>query len=313
MEKRKEEADRSLRISVVIPHLNQPEMLDRCLASIWSGSRRPDQVFVVDNGSAALPEAVLAAHPGTVLLHEPTPGPGPARNMGAAAADGDILAFTDADCLADRDWLAAMEAAFADPEAQILGGDVRIALIDPARLTMLEAYESIYGYRADRYIPKQGFTVTCNLAMRPAVLADVGAFGGLSIAEDREWGQRATARGYRIRYVAGMRIYHPARTTFRALQAKWDRQLGHDYTEARQSGLASRAKWAAKTLVMGLSPLAEVPRILLTNRIAGPRSRMLAFLCLIRSRFHRMHRMAWLMAGGDPDILSGRWNRPAGG
>ena len=67
------------RISVVIPHLNQPEALARCLASLAQGRRRPDQIFVVDNGSKSLPEAVCAGHPGVTLLFEATPGPGPLR------------------------------------------------------------------------------------------------------------------------------------------------------------------------------------------------------------------------------------------
>lgn len=312
MEQRMEEAGGALRISVVIPHLNQPDMLDRCLSSIWSGARRPDQVFVVDNGSAALPEAVVAAYPGTVLLHEPTPGPGPARNRGAAAADGDVLAFTDADCLADQNWLAAAEAAFADPQAQILGGDVRIAIVNPANLTILEAYESIYAYRMDRYIAEQGFTGTGNLVVRRAVLEAVGPFAGLAIAEDRDWGHRATRQGYKIRYVAAMRVYHPAREDFAGLFAKWDRQLGHDYTSARKKGLTGRIKWLTKTLAMGVSPLVEVPRIFSSDRIVGLNSKVKAFWGLTRIRIYRMHRMAWLMAGGDPDSLSGSWNRPTG-
>ena len=131
-------------ISVVIPHLNQPELLARCLASLAEGQRRPDEIFVVDNGSRSLPAEVCAAHPGVVLLQEPTPGPGPARNRGIAAASGGILAFIDADCLADPGWLAAAGAAMADPADTILGGDVRIAYADPTRLTAIEAYESVY-------------------------------------------------------------------------------------------------------------------------------------------------------------------------
>ena len=99
---------------------------------------------MVDNGSQSLPEAVCAAHPGVVLLQEPLAGPGPARNLGVARASGDVLAFIDADCLADPLWLHQAEAALADPAVMILGGDVRIALRDPKKLTALEAYESIY-------------------------------------------------------------------------------------------------------------------------------------------------------------------------
>lgn len=300
-----------LRISVVIPHLNQPDFLTRCLASLAAGSRQPNEVFVVDNGSAEMPTDVCAAA-GVTLLREETPGPGPARNLGVAHATGDVLAFIDADCLADPEWLAAAARQMADPTAQVLGGDVRIAYRDPAQLTPLEAYESIYAYRMDRYIAREGFTGTGNLVIRRDVLEAVGPFAGLSVAEDRDWGQRATAGGYTIRYVADMKVYHPAREKFSELKQKWDRHMAHDFTRAKtQKG--GRIKWAVKTAAMGLSPLAELPRIVMSDRISGLRSGLLAFGALGRIRLYRTGRMVQLMLGMDPDELSGRWNRPNAG
>jgi glycosyltransferase involved in cell wall biosynthesis len=297
-----------LRISVIVPHLNQPEALERCLTSLRMGQRQPDEIVVVDNGSRVLPNAVVAASAGAQLLQELTPGPGPARNLGVAQSTGDILAFIDADCLADTAWLAQAEAALADPAAQILGGDVRIAYDDPARLTMLEAYESIYAYRMDRYIAREGFTGTGNLVVRRVVLAAVGPFAGLSVAEDRDWGQRATAMGYRIRYVPGMKVYHPARREFSEMRRKWDRHTAHDFFSATER-VGGRLVFLAKTLTMGISPLAELPRILASDRISGARSRMLAFLGLVRTRAYRTRIMLGLCLGRDPTAMSSGWNR----
>lgn len=297
-----------MRLSVVIPHLNQPQMLARCLASLAAGSRAPDEVFVVDNGSREMPVAICAGHPGVTLLSEATPGPGPARNRGIAAATGDVLAFIDADCIADPGWLVAIEAQMADPAAQILGGDVRIALADPARMTMVEAYETVYAYRMDRYIARQGFTGTGNLAVRRAILADVGPFAGIGVAEDMDWGRRATARGYRLRFVPQMRVYHPARANLTELAVKWDRHLAHEYIAAR-SAPRQRLKWLAKTLAMPFSPLAELPQLLTTDRLTTPGQRALALAALTRIRLHRARRMAWLTLGGNPETLAGAWNR----
>jgi glycosyltransferase involved in cell wall biosynthesis len=301
-------SDRVPVISVVIPHLNQPEFLARCLASLARGVRRADEIFVVDNGSAVLPEAICAAHATVRLLQEPIPGPGPARNRGIAAARGEVLAFIDADCLADPLWLAEAAAAMADPTAMILGGDVRIACENPDRLTPLEAYESIYAYRMDRYIAREGFTGTGNLVVRRVVLAAVGPFAGLAVAEDRDWGQRATAMGYTIRYVAAMKVYHPARRRFSEMAAKWDRQTAHDFVKAGTQR-TGRLRFIVKTLAMGVSPLAEIPRILMSDRVSGLPSRVHAFLALARIRLHRARIMIWLLAGGDPALLSGGWNR----
>ena len=296
------------RLSVVIPHLNQPGALARCLAALAAGRQAAHEITVVDNGSAEPPRDVCAAWPRVRLIVEPTPGPGPARNAGAAASSGDVLAFTDADCLPDPGWLAAVARAFADPAAEIVGGDVRVAPADPARPTVIEAYEAVFGYQVERYIRRMGFTVTCNLAMRPAVLAAVGPFGGLAIAEDRDWGHRATALGHPIRYDPAMVVFHPARSSFAQLAKKWDRHMGHDFAEARARP-GGRLRFAAKTLAMAPSVLAETPRILMSDRIAGPRARALALAGLVRIRAYRAGRMAWLLAGGDPGRLSGAWNR----
>ncbi|MDW3181208.1 glycosyltransferase family 2 protein [Roseobacter sp.] len=297
------------RISVVIPHLNQPAFLQRCLTSLQAGKRQPDEIFVVDNGSNVLPQEVCDAFEGVILLSESTPGPGPARNTGVAASSGNILAFIDADCLADLDWLAVIEETFTqDPSAEILGGDVRIAYDDPDRLTLLEAYESIYAYRMDRYIAREGFTGTGNLAMRRAVMQAVGPFGGLDVAEDRDWGQRATGAGHDLRYVATMKVYHPARRSFAELTQKWDRHSAHDYSLYRARRLG-RVKWLIRTAAMGISPLAEGPRILASDRISGLRARGLAMLALTGIRFYRTWIMLRLALSDDPDALTGRWNR----
>ena len=296
------------RISVVIPHLNQPEYLKDCLQSLANGQLLADEIFVVDNGSRALPHDVCAAFPGVTLLTEATPGPGPARNRGVEAAIGDILAFIDADCLASPDWLWTAREAMADPGAQILGGDVRIALSDPKRMTMVEAYEAIYAYRMDRYIAREGFTGTGNLVVRRSVLDRVGPFAGLDVAEDRDWGQRATRAGFSTRYVAKMKVYHPARPNFRDLVVKWERHCAHDYVSI-QARLGGRVVFLLKTLAMIPSPLAEIPRILASDRVSGLRNKVAAFVCLSRIRFRRAVIMFRLIAGTDPSVYSGAWNR----
>lgn len=298
-----------LTVSVVIPHLNQPGALACCLDSLASGSRQPDQVLVVDNGSRTPPEEICATR-GARLLHEPTPGPGPARNTGAAAATGAILAFIDADCRADPGWVAALAARFErDPKVRILAGAVHVGFADPARPTATEAYERVYAYRMDRYLARAGFAATCNLAMRAEVLAAVGPFGGLAVAEDRDWGRRATAAGFDIAYLPEMRVEHPARSGFGETAAKIDRLQAHDFAEL-PPGLPARLKWLAKALALPPSCLAELPRLLRTTRLRGPRARLLAFAMLARVRAYRGWRMLRLLAGQDPARLTGGWNRP---
>lgn len=282
-------------ISVVIPHFNQEDHLKTGLERLHAqkGVTAAVEIIVVDNGSRRLPEAVCAAWPDVRLLSEATPGPGPARNTGAAAARGDVLAFIDADCHAHPDWLSAIEKAFTEPDTQIIGGDVRVGYADPAHPTFIEPYEAIYSYRNHEHIA-EGFSGTGNLATRPAILADVGPFAGIGVAEDRDWGLRAGAKGYRIRYVPGMIVYHPARASFADLTQKWDRHILHDH--ARIAGPLGHLRWLAKAGALAVSPLIEIPTVVTSPRIAGTRERTLAFLCLARIRAYRaraMLRQVW--------------------
>ena len=298
-------------ISVIAPHLNQPEHLAAFLASLHAQDfdMRRAEVIIVDNRSRELPEAVVAPYPGVRLVSESTPGPGPARNRGVALSRAPILVFVDSDCRAAPDWLPAILARFAaDPGLAALGGDIRVFPADAARPRPAEVYEAVFAFRQQLYIETQGYSVTANLAVRRAVFDAVGGFGGIGIAEDNDWGRRAAALGFRTVYAPEVRVTHPARATLAEIYAKWDRLISHHHaTEAR--GLAGRARWTAKALALAASPLAEIPRVAGSERLASGRERRIAFGALVAVRLFRARRMLAVML--RPAARSGTvgWNR----
>ena len=110
------------KVSVVVPALNDSSMLAQCLAALATQSRLPDEIVVVDNGSTDDTAAVARAG-GARVVAEPLRGIFPATAAGFDAATGDILARLDADSIPPADWVARVEAAFADdPELQFLSG-----------------------------------------------------------------------------------------------------------------------------------------------------------------------------------------------
>ena len=296
-------------ITVFIPHLNHEGYLRVGLEALHDqgGITREVEIIVVDNGSTRLPELVCSAWPDVRLVSEPTPGPGPARNRGIREARGEILAFIDADCRAAPGWRAAIEAAFADGKTRIIGGDVQVGYQQPSRPTFLEPYESIYSYRNNEHIA-EGFSGTGNLATLPSVVAEVGPFAGIEVAEDRDWGLRAGAAGYTIRYVPEMIVFHPARTSFAELTWKWDRHIAHDYQRIRPKPLGA-LRWLARAIGVAGSPLFELRTVVLSPRVSGMRERILAFLCLIAIRLYRGGRMIGVLLEGDADKISRAWNR----
>ena len=298
-------------ISVIIPHLNQPEALRRGLAALQrqEGCSLPFEIIVVDNGSHQLPTQICASSDQVSLLSQPVPGPGPARNLGVASARGDILAFIDADCVAGPGWLAAIEGHFRNaPDASVIGGDVRILQQQPGRPTMLEAYESVFAFRMKKYIDEKGFTGGGNLAVRAWVFRKVGGFLGINIAEDTEWGQRASAMGYRVRYEPKMIVQHPARRNFAELVDKWDRHIAHDLREIRQSA-NWRSRWTLRAFAVLVSPLTEIPRIAASDRLSGLRARTLAMLGVTRIRFYRGIAMLNEAKNAGGSGAAARWNR----
>ena len=182
----------------------------------------------------------------------------------------------------------------------MLGGDVRIALEDPGRPTVIEAYESVYGYRMRLYVERDGYVATCNMAVRRDVFAAVGPFAGIGSAEDMDWGRRAVALGYRHAYVPEMRVPTPARRDFAELARKWDRHLAHFYEENRRRPLAG-PRWWLRTALVAASPLVEAPTIWRSDRLARPADRWRALRGVTRLRLYRSRQMLRLALGADPD------------
>ncbi len=299
-------------ISIIAPHLNQPEYLAAFLAALHAQDfdMGRAEVIVVDNGSAAVPREVVAPYPAVVLAQEATPGPGPARNRGAALSRAPILAFADADCLVARDWVPAILARFAaDPGLAAIGGDIRVFAADPADPTPAEAYDCVYAFPQAAYIRRQNFAVTANLAVRREVFAAVGPFAGIAVAEDTDWGQRAARMGHRTVWAPEVVVRHPARRTMGELYAKWDRNVSHHF-EAFAQGPAGRARWMLKTGAMLVSPLAEIPRIAASDRLEGRRARARAFRALALLRLYRARLMLSALAGGAARRGTRGWNRP---
>jgi glycosyltransferase involved in cell wall biosynthesis len=91
------------RVSVIIPNLNMGAFLDAALRSVNRQSAPAHEVVLVDCGSTDETFEVVGRHRAAGLnikvLHCPRQGPGPARNRGIAAAEGEFIAFLDADDL----------------------------------------------------------------------------------------------------------------------------------------------------------------------------------------------------------------------
>lgn len=197
-------------ISVVIPARNASETLSECLSELDSQTFPEErfEVIVVDDGSTDNTGEVARAH--RVRLIEISPsGPAAARNAGAREARGELLVFTDADCIPQRDFLEQISAAFEEPELAGAKGAYRSeqAGLVP-RFVQLE-YQHKYE-RMARF-DRIDFIDTYAAAYRRDIFLQQGGFDARfphSSVEDQEFGFRLARVGYLLRFVPAAKVLH---------------------------------------------------------------------------------------------------------
>ena len=216
-------AGRCPAVTVIVPVRDGLEDLKRCVEALLAQDYPPDLVTVVvaDNGSARSPAEVLPGHPRVRLVEHPGGGSYAARNAALAVADGEVVAFTDADCRPQPDWLTqAVRALDAEPRAAMVGGAIDLVFRDGRPRTGAEWYEKLRGFPQEDYL-RRGFAVTANLV--PAATSSSGwarSTPPSTPAGDAEWGRRLRDLGGLQRYAPSAVVRHPARATPRELVAK---------------------------------------------------------------------------------------------
>lgn len=198
----------ALRISIVAPAHNAAGTLLECLRALKAQTlNEPYEIILVDDGSTD--GTVLIAQsfaPGVKTLRQAHRGAAAARNTGIAAAQGEIILFTDADCAPASEWAAVLADAI---RGEVVGakGTYRTRQQDTVARFVQAEYESKYRRMAGReYID---FIDTYSAAYRRDVLVEVGGFDErLPVDEDQELSFRLAARGYRLVFVPEAVVYH---------------------------------------------------------------------------------------------------------
>jgi GT2 family glycosyltransferase len=280
-------------VSVVVPHYNDLDNLGRCLDRLRGQSWPADRVeiIVADNNSTGGLAAVQAIAHDLRAVSAPEQGAGPARNAGAAVAKGEVLAFIDSDCLADRDWLAQGLAALE--RFDYAGGQVITTIADPARITPSEAYEAVFAFDFRRYIEKRGFAGSGNLFVPRRVFEQVGGFRA-GVAEDIDWCRRANAMGFRLGYAPDAIVHHAARRRWSELKHKHDRILRETIRLERERP-GWQPRWIVRALAIAGSPLLHWIRVVRSPRLPGARAKLRGIAGLALIRGYRSYRMLSLL------------------
>jgi glycosyltransferase involved in cell wall biosynthesis len=271
-----------MKVSVVVPCYNSARYIEGTLDAL--GRLEPGEheleIILVDDGSTDDTAERIKYRPVT-LIRQPNGGPAAARNSGWRAASGEIVCFTDADCIPPAGWLRCLLAGFEIPEVGAVAGSYEAA--NPGRLlARLIQAEIAYRHRRMPQFVRAGGTY--NLAVRRVVLEAVGGFDEsfpAASGEDNDLSYRIRRAGHRIAFCPQCRVahYHPEawlaylRTQY--IHGYWRSRLhrkhpvflsGDDYTRLRDildcalalgiipAGIAAGAGWpGAAWAVAGLA------------------------------------------------------------
>lgn len=204
-------------VTVIIPFYNDLDRLRECLICVFLQTYPHDcyEVIVVDNGSDEDFSPLQNKFHDLELLYEYRPGSYAARNTGIRYSKGEVLAFTDSDCLPAHDWIEKGVIKLASNNIGVLGGRVNLFYKNESNPTAIEIFDSLTFFRQQFYIEKFHFSVTANLFTFRYIFEEVGLFNShLMSGGDFEWCNRVYASGFFLDYAEDVIVKHPALYSF---------------------------------------------------------------------------------------------------
>jgi len=215
------------RVSVIAPVRNGAADIAALLACLERQTLPADEFEVVigDDGSAdGSTDGIGTANGRIRVAAGPPTNSYAARNRAVAASTGSVLAFCDADCRPEPEWLERGLAALEGTD--IAAGRIRFDV--PARRTTWTLID-MDGAKDHEHQVRVGVAETANLFLRRALFDRVGGFeGGISEYGDYEFVERCVALGAELKFAPDAVVSHPARTSGRALlRALWKYNRGY--------------------------------------------------------------------------------------
>jgi O-antigen biosynthesis protein len=201
-------------VSVVVCSYNGEKTIAACLESLMRLNYPDYEVILVDDGSTDRLPSIAECFPQVVYYRQTNRGLSAARNTGASLARGDVIAFTDDDCVADEHWLLYLMQAMQDQQVEAIGGP-NITPVDDgwiARCVAASPGNPSHVMLDDQYAEH---VPGCNLAVRRYALSEIDGFDAqFRVAgDDVDFCWRLLDAGMHIGYASGAMVWHHRRAT----------------------------------------------------------------------------------------------------
>lgn len=222
-------------VSIIVPVYNGEHRLPTLLSALHAQTYPNLEILIVDNNSTDNTAAIIQADTSVRYVWEGLQqGCSAARNAALQVAKGEILAFTDDDCIPDPEWVSEGVRSLGG-DYHLAGGEIQFFFSKkPGFAEWLDACQFL---NQANYVSSK-FAVTANLFVRRQVFEQIGSFDGTVVSGgDVVFCRRACAHGFDITYAGAARISHPTRQTLKSLRDKaWRTGYGAGQLSAQDKG-----------------------------------------------------------------------------
>lgn len=202
------------KVSVIIPTFKDWDRLIKCLRALelQTYPKADFEVIVVNNDPlGVVPNFNVEEN--VVIIDESKKGSYAARNAGVQIAKGVVLAFTDADCIPQPEWLESGITTLFSSGSSLLAGKVQFYFRKEAP-NAWEYIDAAGKMNQKNYVEKYGFAATANLFVRSEMFDKYGLFNEkLQSGGDYEFTRRLVKKGERLVYFQNAIVLHPARSS----------------------------------------------------------------------------------------------------
>src|SRR3989344_16876 len=291
-----------MKISVIVPAFNAEKTIEACVQALLSQSLKPFEIIIGDDGSKDNTLKVLEEFGKKIrVISQENAEPAAARNNGARLAKGEVIVFTDSDCIATRDFVKELSKPFKNPE--IIGAQGSYLTKQTAPMALFDQADIETRYEKMKKQKFIDFIGSYAAAYRKKAFFQVGGFDEqykMASGEDPDLSFKLSELGKKMVFCEKAVVYHShPENLWKYLRTKFYRGYWRVLLYARHPGKKTKDSYTSKgtlygTLLQGIGILifsALLSFFLTGNATLEVDAAFLAFGILLNGCFYYLEKI----------------------